>query len=233
MTYPPDLEPSLEKVPPLVIWNSYDIPVVIYNRGRSDARNFNVTVSIDGVEVLNETIGEIKGVQDGGSIPLTITKKAPSIGSIIKFNVTVDVDQEDKVEELINNMHGNGEGNNIWNDTVTVFVNPPGPERGPGGGGGTGGGWGEGTGTGEGSGSGAGKGVAGGTGEGGAGESGGKTIRGRLMKGSAVSGKEAGGGGKGEFSLVRFLMQLVMLAAALSLVGAGYLLERRRHNSKQ
>ncbi len=48
-----------------------------------------------------------------------------------------------------------------------------------------------------------------------------------------MSGKEAGGGGKGEFSFVRFLMQLVMLAAAVALVCAGYLLERRRQNHKQ
>jgi hypothetical protein len=53
------------------------------------------------------------------------------------------------------------------------------------------------------------------------------------MKGTVVSGKEAGGGGKGEFSLVRFLMQLVMLAAAVSLVCAGYWLERRRQNKSQ
>ena len=53
------------------------------------------------------------------------------------------------------------------------------------------------------------------------------------MKGTVVSGKEAGGGGKGEFSFVRFLMQLVMLAAAFSLVFVGYLLERRRQKHKQ
>jgi len=120
--------------------------------------------------------------------------------------------------------------NNIWNGTVTVIVNPPGL-GGPGGGVGTGG-WGTGVGTGEGSGSGAGKGVAGGTGQGG-GESGGKTITGRLMKGVVVpGGKEAGGGGKGEFSPLRFLMQLLMLAVAIILVYAGYLMERRRQNNK-
>ncbi|RJS80686.1 hypothetical protein CW713_07365, partial [Methanophagales archaeon] len=72
----------------------------------------------------------------------------------------------------------------------------------------------------------------GGTGQGG-GESGGKTITGRLMKGVVVpGGKEAGGGGKGEFSPLRFFIQLVMLAVTIVLVYAGYLMERRRQNNK-
>ena len=194
------------------------------------------------MEEYNETIDEIGGAagyQQPGSKPLPhFTRKAPLVESLVKHNVTVKVDTEEDVKELINThprgkkYKSNGEENNEWNDTVTVIVNPPGWDIRPGGGGGTGGGWGTGVGTGEGSGSGAGKGVAGGSGEGGAGESGDKTIRGWLMKGSVVSGKEAGGGGKGEFSFVRFLMQLVMLAAAVALVVVGYLLERRRQNNK-
>ena len=130
------------------------------------------------------------------------------------------------------NSYRNGEENNIWNGTVTVVVNPPGWDIRPGGGGGTGGGWGTGVGTGEGSGSGAAKGVAGGTGQSG-GESGGKSITGRLMKGVVVpGGKEAGGGGKGEFSLLAWLIRLALLAAAGSLVCTGYLMERRRQNNK-
>ena len=70
-------------------------------------------------------------------------------------------------------------------------------------------------------------------GEGAVGERGGKAIRGYLVKGSAVSSEERGGGGKGEFSLVALLLRLTMLAAAVSLVCAGYLLERRRQNHKQ
>jgi hypothetical protein len=64
------------------------------------------------------------------------------------------------------------------------------------------------------------------------GEKGGKVITGRLMKGT-VAQSEEGGGGKAEFSILGLLMRLGMLAAAVSLVCAGYLLERRRHNSKQ
>ena len=68
---------------------------------------------------------------------------------------------------------------------------------------------------------------------GGGGESGGKSITGRLMKGVVVpGGKEAGGGGKSEFSPFRFLMQLLMLAVTIVLVYAGYLMERRRQNNK-
>ena len=132
------------------------------------------------------------------------------------------VDPDNYVEELINIINGNrrdynGESNLSNVVTKTVSVDLGGWDIRPGRGGGTGGGWGEGN----------------GTGEGGAGESGGKTIRGRLMKGTVVSGKEAGGGGKGEFSFVRFLMQLVMLAVTVSLVCAGYWLERRRQKHKQ
>ena len=240
VTWWPDLEPYVETQLKATVGNPYEIPIDINNWGLSKAKDFNVSVSIDGEEY-NETIDEIEGAvgyqQQPGSKTLTFTKKAQLVETTVQHNVTVKVDTRDSVKELINK-HGrgvkglsNGEENNEWNHTVTVVVNPPGP-GGPGRGGGTGDGLGEGNGTGEGSGSGAGKGVAGGSGEGGAGESGGKTIRGRLMKGSVVSGKEAGGGGKGEFSFVRFLMQLVMLAAAVVLVGVGYWLEKRRQNNK-
>ena len=54
------------------------------------------------------------------------------------------------------------------------------------------------------------------------------------MKGSVVSSEEEGGGGKGEeFSLLAWLILLAMLAVAGSLIGVGYLLERRRQNHKQ
>ena len=234
VTYPPDLEPE---VPTTLNANAgafYNIPITIHNWGKSKAKNFNVTVSIDG-NVINKTISE--EINGGDNVTINIPQKAPAVESIITHNVTVVVDppEEDKgtgkVAELINK-YRNGEGNNIWNGTVTVVVRPPGWDIYPGGGGGTGGGWGTGVGTGEGSGSGAGKGVAGGTGQGG-GESGGKTIRGRLMKGVVVpGGKEAGGGGKGEFSPLRFFIQLVVLAVIIVLVYAGYLMERRRQNKK-
>jgi len=229
VTYPPDLEPEVPTTRKANAGASYNIPITIHNWGKSNAKNFNVTVSIDGNEVLNKTISEIKG---GDNVTINIPQKAPAMETVVTLEVNVSVDPENSVNELINKYHGNGEENNIWNGTVTVVVNPPGWGPGPGGGGGTGGGWGTGVGTGEGSGSGAGKGVAGGTGQGG-GESGGKCITGRLMKGVVVpGGKEAGGGGKGEFSPLRFFIQLLMLAVIIVLVYAGYLMERRRQNNK-
>jgi len=51
------------------------------------------------------------------------------------------------------------------------------------------------------------------------------------MKGIVVSSEE--GGGKGEFSLVGWLIRLAMLAAAVSLVCVGYWLERKRQKHKQ
>ncbi len=51
------------------------------------------------------------------------------------------------------------------------------------------------------------------------------------MKGIVAQSEEGGGGGKGEFSLVAWLIRFAMLAAALALVVVGYLHERRRHNS--
>ena len=226
-------------VVPATVGNPYDMQVDIHNWGKSRARDFNVSISIGPVKP--ESI-EAEG---GGTMPMPLTIEgnssktltikmppAPSIECILEFNVTIDVDTDHEVPELINKYHGNGEENNNYTWPVRVVVNPPGWDIRHGGGGGTGGGWGTGVGTGEGSGSGAGKGVAGGTGQGG-GKSGGKSITGRLMKGVVVpGGKEAGGGGKGEFSPLRFLMQLLMLAVIIVLVYAGYLMERRRQNNK-
>ena len=52
------------------------------------------------------------------------------------------------------------------------------------------------------------------------------------MKGKVASSEEGGGGGKGEFSLVAWLIRLAILAAAGALVCAGYLIEKRRQNNK-
>ncbi len=176
-------------MPPLVIGNSYEIPVVIYNRGRSDARNFNVSFYADG-ELIDKKHVNLLRSESSLSPDLTFPWTAPSTVGIVKFKVVVDLDND--VEELINNFVGNrrdrdGESNLSNVVTKTVSVDLGGWDIRPGIGGGTGGGWGEGTGTGEGSGSGAGKGVAGGTGQG-TGESSGKTITGRLMKGVVVPG---------------------------------------------
>ena len=165
---------------------------------------------------------------------------APLVETTIKLNVTVVVDPEGKVKELVNKYgrgkrgEMNGEANNNWTGEVTVKVYPAGWDLlDKGGGGGTGGGWGEGTGEGEGAGEGEGTGTGGAGGEDAVGETGDKGITGYLWKGKVVSSEEGGGGGKGEFSFVGFLMQLVMLAAAVLLVCAGYLHERRRQNNKQ
>jgi len=241
VTYPPDLEPHVKKDLKATVGNPYDIEVDINNWGRSKAKNFTVIVSIDGEEVKNEAIAEIKEFgQDGSSIPLRFTQYAPLVEGWVEHNVTVKVDTEDNVKELINKHprgeqgKRNGEGNNEINETVTVNVYPAEgwDLPGTGGGGGSGGGWGTGTGTGEGSGKGEGTGVAGGTGEGVESGSEGKTIKGYLMKGRVVS-REAGGGGKGEFSLLGLLLRLAMLAAAVSLIIVGYWHERRRQRHKQ
>jgi subtilase family serine protease len=230
VTYPPDLEPSLEKAPPkVVIGNSYNIPIVINNVGKSRAKDFNVSFYATGGEP-RERKEHVVMVEGNGSITKEFQWRAPLTPGTVEFKVVVDPDND--VEELING-YVNGELNNNATKTVTVGLGELIPPLHPGGGSGTGGGWGEGTGTGEGSGSGEGIGTAGGSGESGAGESGGKTITGRLMKGRVVSGKEAGGGGKGEFSLIAWLIRLAMLAAAVVLVCVGYLMERRRQRHKQ
>jgi subtilase family serine protease len=227
VTYPPDLEPSLEKAPKKVaIGNSYVIPVVINNVGKSKAKNFSVSFYADGGEP-RERKEHVEVVEGEGSITKEFQWHAPSTPGTVEFKVVVDADND--VEELINMQHPYGESNNNVTKTVTVglgeLIPPPHPG---GGGGGTGGGWGEGTGTGEGAGEGEGPGTGGEGGEGAVGEKGGKTIKGYLMKGSAVSSEEGGGGGKGEFSMLAFLLRLAMLAAAVVLVCVGYLMERRR-----
>jgi len=194
----------------------------------------NVTiVTFDG-NVINKTIPipEIKGAgQEGDTVTINIPQKAPAVERIDTLEVNVSIDPENRVKELINS-YRNGEENNIWNDTVMVVVRSSGRVPGPGGVGGTDGVGGTGTGTGTGSGSGTAKGVAGGTGQSG-GESGGKTITGRLMKGVVVpGGEETGGGGKGGFSLLAWLIRLALLAATILLVYIGYLMERRRQNNK-
>ena len=233
LTYPPDLEPSLEKVPPLVVGNSYEIPVVIYNKGKSDARNFSVSFYADGGyprESKQRVHEVVEG--DGGSTTRYFSWTAPSTPRIVEFKVVVDSDKD--VEELINKQHPYGELNNNATKLVSVGLGELIPPLHPGGrGGGTGGGWGTGTGTGEGSGEGEGTGTGGAGGEGAIGERGGEAITGWLMKGTVASSEEGGGGGKGEFSLVAWLIRLAMLAAAVALVCAGYLLERRRQKYKQ
>ena len=232
--YPPDLEPSLEKAPPeVVIGNSYDIPVVINNVGKSKAKDFNVSFYVDDELIEKKPVDLVEG--DGGSTTKKFHWTAPSTIGIVEFKVVVDPDND--IEELINDIKGkrwdkNGESNESNVVTKPIPVDSGDWEWSPGGGGGTGEGWGEGTGPGEGDIGG--EAAADGSGEGAVGKFEGKDITGYLMKGIAPqSGAERGGGDgeRGEFSLVGLLIRLAMLAVAAVLVYAGYLLERMRQNN--
>ena len=228
LTFLPDLVPSLDKAPSkVVIGNSYNIPVVINNIGKSGsrARDFSVRFYVD-----EELIEKKEHVEVEESTTVYFPWTAPSAVGVVEFKVVVDPDND--VEELINKQHPYGELNNNATKPVSVGLGEPIPPKHPGGGGGgTVEGWGEGTGPGEGAGEGAGAGTGGG-GEGAIGETGSEAITGWLMKGTVASSEEGGGGGKGEFSMLALLMRLAMLAAAVSLVCVGYLLEKRRHNNK-
>ena len=230
VTYPPDLEPSLEKVPQKVaVGKQYYVDIT--NIGRSNAEDFYVHFYVDGEELIDKKqhVGIIEGVessQNWEELPFPWTAPITKVGQRVELKIAVD--PENNVTEF-------DETNNNATKNVSValgeLIIPP---LHPGGrGGGTGGGWGMGTGTGEGSGEGEGTGTGGAGGEGAVGESGGEAITGRLMKGIVAQSEEGGGGGKGEFSLLGLLLRLAMLAAAVALVCAGYLLERRRQNHKQ
>ena len=84
MTYPPDLEPEVPTQLNANAGASYNIPITIHNWGRSKAKNFTVTVSIDGNEVLNKTISEIKG---GDTVTINIPQKAPAVESVVTLEV--------------------------------------------------------------------------------------------------------------------------------------------------
>ena len=225
VTYPPDLVPSLEKAPSkMVIGNSYDIPVVINNVGKSKAKEFNVSFYVDDKLIEKKPVDFVEGE---GSKIVYFTWTAPSTpGIIVEFKVVVDPDND--VEELINS-GWDGETNN--NDTKTASVDIGSLELPhPGGGGAPGK-----------------VNVSGdetaakasttatGSGEATIGATGGETITGRLMKGIVVGGgaAEGGGGGeRGEFSWLGLLIRIAMLAVIIVLVCAGYLMERRRQNNK-
>ncbi|NQE05538.1 hypothetical protein C5S32_06675 [ANME-1 cluster archaeon GoMg1] len=225
LTYYPDLvRPDL----PSEVEVGESIPVVIRNRGKSDARHFNVSFYMDGEELKDKEqhVGIVRGVENPDSknyeeLTFPWVPSQDDVGRHVALNVSVD--SRSNVTEL-------HENNNDATKNVTVAEKRE--EELPwslrGGTGGSGGGRGEGTGTGEGADEGGGAGTQGG-GEGAVGERGGKAITGRLMKGS-VAPSEAEGGGKGEeFSMLGLLLRLGMLVAAVFLLFIGYLLERRRH----
>jgi hypothetical protein len=147
---------------------------------------------------------------------------------IQNVTITVEADSEKNVNE--ENAYGEGEDNNIATKDISVTITEKPLRLSPGRGG-------SGTGTGLGEGDEAvteAATTAGGSGKATIGASEGKKITGYLMKGDVASSEAAGGGGseRGEFSLVKLLIRLAMLAAAGALVGVGYWYERRRHNNK-
>ena len=120
VTYPSELVPSLEKAPSTVATGeSYDIPVIIRNIGKSKAKNFNVSFYVDG-----ELKGEkhVDRVEGGNSTTLNFAWTAPLAPCIVNF--TVVVDPENEVRELINK-HIDGEANNVNTKSVAVGLEIP------------------------------------------------------------------------------------------------------------
>ncbi|MGB7532564.1 MAG: CARDB domain-containing protein [Halobacteriota archaeon] len=233
LTYLPDLEPSLREARSKVaIGNSYQIPVLIENKGKSGtrAKDFNVSFYATG-GYPRENKQRVDEVVEGGgdSKMVYFPWTAPSTVGVVGFNVVVDSDND--IEELIN-IHRDGESNESNVDTKIVSVGLGEWEQHPPGGNPTK----EKTGLGEDVGAIEGEGAwtKAGSGEATAGEKEGEAITGYLMKGSVAQG-EAGGGGKSkseEFSMLGLLLRIASLGVAVSLVFAGYLLERRRQNNK-
>ncbi|RLG62644.1 hypothetical protein DRO21_07120, partial [archaeon] len=239
VTYPPNLEPSLEKVPAKVaIGNSYDIPVVIKNEGKSAARNFNVTFrASDGYP--REAKKSVNVVEGESTKTIYFRWTAPKKIGIVKINVTVDSDND--VDELINS-HVNGEKDNY--DEATITVVPSELEiRPPTGGRGGGGGMGIGTGSEAGTQGGAFGGMSAGAGREGASkgkkkagnesvrmEEAKKTLWGYLMNNIILPGEEEAGGSSG-FSLWEYLIKVSAFLIGVAFLVLGYLFERGRHNA--
>ena len=238
LTYYPDLEPEVPTRLKANAGASYNIPIKIHNWGKSKAKDFNVTISIDG-NVINETISEIKGAgQEGDTVIINIPQKAPAVDVTLKVNVTVD--PENRVNELINKYprgkqhKSNGEENNIWNGTVTVTVvrkpeEPPRPSDGkdirtpsevvtqgdtfggiP-------------------AGAGASKGEKAGNESVGT-EEAKKTFLGYLMNNIVMLGDERAGGSL-RFSLWEYLVKVSAFLIGVTFLVLGYLFERRMNNA--
>ena len=230
LTYLPDLTVTLRAPSSAKGGTTHKIKATIRNTGEAKAENFKVSFTAsDGTP--KDEVRTIKLLEGFSDTTVEFTWTAPDIiGALEQIktqNVTISVmaDSGGKVEEL-------EEGNNIATDyiSVTMTEKPLALSRGGGGGGG---------------GTGPGKGTeavvdaattAGGSGESAAvpQETKGQTITGRLMKGTVARSETAGGSGKrGEFSLVKLLIRLALLAVAVALVYVGYCHERRRHKNKQ
>ena len=214
VTYPPDLvRPAL----PSKVFVGNTIPVVIYNQGRTDARDFYVSFYVDGEFKGKEHIDEIVG---GESRELTFPWTAPitKVGHLVELKVWVD--SEDDVTELrednnnasrvtevsLGGLEHNLDGGEDrkgprfgreYSDIESVEAGAPIASKAA------------------------------------IGKSEGEKITGYLMKGRVAQSEGGGGGGseRTEFSWVGLLIRIAMLAVAAVLVYAGYLLERRRQNN--
>jgi subtilase family serine protease len=230
VTYLPDLTVTSLAVTPSSPrgGDTCKIKATIDNLGESKAENFVVRFNAtDGTP--SDEVRTIKLLEGNDNTTVDFTWTAPSkVGALdlIKIqDVTISVmaDSGEKVEEF-------DEGNNIGSKDISVTMTDK-PLKPPGGGGGGGSG-----------GTGLGKeavaeapttsGVRGEAAK--SPETKGQTITGRLMKGIvAQSEAEGGGGERGEFSWVKLLIRLAILAVAIALVYVGYCHERRRHKNKQ
>jgi hypothetical protein len=229
LTYLPDLTVTLRAPSSVKGGATHKIKAAIRNTGEAKAENFKVRfTATDGTP--KDEVRTIKLLEGFSDTTVEFTWTAPDIIGALEqiktqnVTITVTADSGGKVDEL-------EEGNNVATDyiSVTMTEKPLALSRGGGGGGG---------------GTGPGKGTeavvdaattAGGSGEAAAvsQETKGQTITGRLMKGAVARSETAGGSGKrGEFSLVKLLIRLALLAVAVALVYVGYCHERRRHKNK-
>ncbi|MCK4476626.1 MAG: DUF3344 domain-containing protein, partial [Methanophagales archaeon] len=233
--YLPDLTVSWLNAPSSVKGGeTRKIEATIRNIGEAKAENFRVrfTASDGTPEEAFRTVDLLEG---NNKTTVNFTWTAPDkLGALelIKIQnvtITVEADSEHNVNE--ENAYGEGENNNNATKDIRVTITEKPLRLSPGGGG-------PGTGTGLGEGdeavteAGA---TTGGSGEATIGASGGRAITGYLMKGTVARSEAEGGGGgeRGEFSLVKLLLRLAMLAVAVVLVCAGYLMERKRQNKSQ
>jgi len=237
VTYPPNIVPELNDIS-VPIGESYDIPVIIKDEGRSAARNFNVTFrASDGYP--REAKKSVNVVEEESTKTIYFRWTAPKKVGIVKINVTVDSDND--VDELINS-HVNGEKDNYDEATITVVpseleIRPPT--------GGRGGGSGKGIGTGSEAGTqgGAFGGMSAGAGREGASkgekkagnesvrmEEAKKTLWGYLMNNIILPSEERAGGSSG-FSLWEYLIKVSAFLIGIAFLVLGYLFERRRHNA--
>jgi hypothetical protein len=229
VTYLPDLTVTLNAPSSVKGGATRKIEATIRNLGESKAENFVVEFTASDGTPSNE-VRTVKLLEGNNETTIDFTWTAPDkVGALdlIKIQdvtISVKVDSGGNVEEF-------DENNNIGSKDISVTMTEK-PLMLRGGGGGGGGGNGTGFGKGAVAEASTTSGVRGEAAK--TTETKGKTITGRLMKGIvAQSEAEGGGGERGEFSWVKLLIRLALLAVAVALVYVGYCYERRRHKYKQ